>query len=168
MAPRPKSNPRQSMEGFRKTSPGDIFWDLLTFDRLMTGPVIHLIYWAGLALIVLGGFGTVGGAVGVAMREEGWMKLFLAIPVVVAGFLVLGAGALLWRSFCEFYVAIFRISDDLRFIRNSIAEGQAPLAPGVPPAEPAPVAEQASPDPVPPAGPAPSRGRIRPTTVSKL
>ena len=27
--------------------------------------------------------------------------------------------ALLWRALCEFYVAIFRISDDLRALRES-------------------------------------------------
>jgi hypothetical protein len=123
--PRPKSQPRPSIEGFRKTTPGDIFWDLLTFDRLMTGPVIHMIYWAGLALIVLGGFATIGGAVGVAWREENLLaKVGLALPFLIAGILSLGAGALVWRSFCEFYVAIFRISDDLRFIRGTIERGQ--------------------------------------------
>jgi len=135
MAPRQKS-PRPSIEGFRKASPGDIFWDLLTFDRLLTGPVIHLIYWAGLALIVLGGFGTIGAAVGVAMREEGIMKIALAIPVVVAGFLMLFAGTLLWRSFCEFYVALFRISDDLRAMRAAMERGQGgPVFPPPPSAE---------------------------------
>jgi hypothetical protein len=43
-----------------------LFWDLLTFDRLMTNTVIHLIYWAGLGVIALGAFGTIGAAVGVA------------------------------------------------------------------------------------------------------
>ena len=38
--------------------------------------------------------------------------------LVVAGLLVAGAMALLWRAFCEFYVAIFRISDDLRALRQ--------------------------------------------------
>jgi len=28
--------------------------DLLTLDRLMTGPLIHLIYWAGLGLLAIG------------------------------------------------------------------------------------------------------------------
>ena len=124
-SPRPKSPPRPSIEGFRKISPSDIFWDLLTFDRLLTGPVIHMIYWAGLALIVLGGFATIGGAVGLAWREENLLTKFaLAVPFVIAGFISLAAGALLWRSFCEFYVAIFRISDDLRFIRGTIERGQ--------------------------------------------
>ena len=96
---------------------GAVLWDLLTFERLMTGQVIHLIYWAGLALIALGAFGTIGAAVGVAIRDPFPFGLLLAIPVVVGGFLVMGALVLLWRSFCEFYVAIFKISEDLGVLR---------------------------------------------------
>ena len=44
----------------------------------------------------------------------------LAIPVVVGGLLVMAALLLLWRSFCEFYVAIFKISDDLAVLRESV------------------------------------------------
>ena len=62
--------PRQSVKTMRKTKLSELFWDLLTFDRLLTGPVIHLIYWAGLGLIVLGGFGVVGGAFGVAITRS--------------------------------------------------------------------------------------------------
>ena len=47
-----------------------LLWDLLTFDRLVTGPVIHLIYWAGLGVISLVAFSSVGAAVGVALRED--------------------------------------------------------------------------------------------------
>lgn len=97
-----------------------IVWDLLTFDRLVTGPVIHLIYWAGLGVISLVAFSSVGAAVGVALREESWLGKLLALPLAVAGLLVAGALVLLWRSFCEFYVAIFRISDDLRVLRTSV------------------------------------------------
>ncbi len=125
--------PRQSIKTMRKTSLSELFWDLLTFDRLLTGPVIHLIYWAGLALIVLGGFGVVGGAFGVAMREEGVFGWLLAIPVVIGGFLVLGAVVLLWRSFCELYVALFRIAEDLRAIRGASERGgSTPLNPTPP------------------------------------
>lgn len=98
----------------------NIVWDLLTFDRLVTGPVIHLIYWAGLGVISLVAFSSVGAAVGVALREESWLGKLLALPLAVAGLLVAGALVLLWRSFCEFYVAIFRISDDLRVLRTSV------------------------------------------------
>jgi hypothetical protein len=93
-------------------------WDLLTFDRLVTGPVIHLIYWAGLGVISLVAFSSVGAAVGVALRESSILGKLLALPVAVAGLLVAGALVLLWRAFCEFYVAIFRISDDLRALRH--------------------------------------------------
>lgn len=94
-------------------------WDLLTFDRLMTNQVIHLIYWAGLGVISLVAFGAIGAAVGVALREASLFGVLLAIPVLVAGLLVVGALVLLWRSFCELYVALFRLSDDLHAIRQA-------------------------------------------------
>ena len=79
--------------------------------------MIHLIYWAGLGVIVLMGFGVVGTAIGLALRDPSLTSALLAIPALVAGLLVAAALALLWRAICEFYVAIFRISDDLRALR---------------------------------------------------
>jgi len=104
-----------------------LLWDLLTFERLMTNQVIHLIYWAGLAIIALGAFGTIGAAVGVAIRDPFPFGLLLAIPVIVGGLLVMAALILLWRSFCEFYVAIFRISDDLIVLRADVEAERARL-----------------------------------------
>ena len=104
-----------------------MFWDLLTFERLMTNQVIHLIYWAGLGVIALIAFGIIGTAVGVALREELFMGILLALSVLVGGFLVVGALILLWRSFCELYVAIFRLSDDLHAMRQAVdAENSVP------------------------------------------
>ena len=97
-----------------------ILWDLLTFEHLMTNQVVHIIYWAGLALIALGAFGTMGAAVGLVIRDPTLFGLLLAVPVIVGGFLVMGALILLWRSFCEFYVAIFRISEDLALLREDL------------------------------------------------
>lgn len=104
---------------------GTVFWDLLTFERLMTNQVIHLIYWAGLGVIALVAFGMIGAAVGVALREESWLGVMLAVPVLVAGLLVVAAMVLLWRSFCELYVALFRLSDDLHAIRQATEADQA-------------------------------------------
>ena len=113
LMPSPKSS--------KARGPGEsLLWDLLTFDRLMTGPVVHLIYWAGLGVIALAAFSAIGASVGVALREDSWIGKLLALPVLVAGLLVCAAGVLLWRSFCEFYVAIFRISDDLRAMRQQV------------------------------------------------
>lgn len=119
--------PRPSLQAFKTTSPGELLWDLLTFDRLLTGPVIHIIYWAGLLVCVLVGFSVVGGAFGIALKEPGLMALALALPMLVGGLLVITAMALIWRAFCEFYVALFRISDDLRAIRAA-AEAGVPTA----------------------------------------
>jgi hypothetical protein len=109
----------------RSSLSATLFWDLLTFERLMTNQVIHLIYWAGLGVIALIAFGFIGTAVGVAMREELLMGLLLASGVLVGGLLVVSALILLWRSFCELYVALFRLSDDLHAIRQATdAEAQ--------------------------------------------
>jgi energy-converting hydrogenase Eha subunit E len=114
----------------RPQGPGSaILWDLLTFERLMTNQVIHVIYWAGLAIIALGAFGTIGAAVGVAIRDPFPFGLLLAIPVVIGGLIVMAALVLLWRSFCEFYVAIFRISDDLQALRADVEAERARLTP---------------------------------------
>lgn len=91
----------------------------------MTNQVIHLIYWAGLGVISLVAFGTIGAAVGVALREDSLIGKLLAIPVLMGGLLVVGAMILLWRSFCELYVALFRLSDDLHAIREATDAEQA-------------------------------------------
>jgi hypothetical protein len=109
-----------------------LLWDLLTFERLMTSQVIHLIYWAGLGLISIGAFGAIGAAVGVAIRDPFPFGILLAIPVIVGGLLVMAALVLLWRSFCEFYVAVFKISEDLTVLRADVEAERARL--GKPPA----------------------------------
>jgi len=93
--------------------------DVLTFDRLVTGPIVHVIYWCGLCLILLFGFAWVGGSVGLALRSMSLEILLVAIPAVVAGLLIMAALALLWRGMCEFYVAVFRIAEDLHALRLS-------------------------------------------------
>ena len=105
-----------------------VLWDLLTFEHLMTSQVIHVIYWAGLALIALGAFVTIAAAVGVAISDPLHYGIMLAIPVVVGGLLVMTALILLWRSFCEFYVAIFKISEDLAVLRSGL-ESERPAPP---------------------------------------
>ena len=121
-----------------KARGNSLFWDMLTFDRLVTGPVIHLIYWAGLGVVALFAFSVVGAAVGLALKEPGLQSLLLACPVLVAGLLVAAAMVLLWRAFCEFYVAIFRISEDLRALRQASDADHAVAVVTRPPAAPAP------------------------------
>jgi hypothetical protein len=99
--------------------------DVLTFERMLTGPVIHVVYWCGLGVIVVAAFGVVGASVGIAVREQSWETWLLAIPALVGGLLIVAAGGLVWRAFCEFYVVIFRIGDDLTALRRYAEEEQA-------------------------------------------
>jgi hypothetical protein len=116
---------------------GEVLRDILTFERLLTGPVIHLIYGAGLGVIVLGAFGSIGAAIGVALKEQEIVGKLLAIPLAVAGVLICFALVLLWRSFCEFYVAVFRIADDLKGLRIAAErEVGTPVNTGAPPQRP--------------------------------
>lgn len=108
---------RASRTQARQSTARNLFWDLLTFERLMTGPVLHLIYWAGLGLITLFGFTAVGVGVGVAVRSRSWEGALLALPTFVAGALVVSALVLLWRGACEFFLAIFQIAEDLHALR---------------------------------------------------
>jgi|KBSSwiStaDraftv2_1062776.scaffolds.fasta_scaffold03628_10 hypothetical protein len=101
---------------------GALIWDLLTFEKLMTNEVIHLIYWAGLGLIAIAVFGSIGAAVGVAIRDPFPLGILMAVPVAVIGLLVMAALLLIWRAMCEFYVAVFRISEDLRALREADKE----------------------------------------------
>jgi hypothetical protein len=99
-----------------------LVWDILTFERMQTGPVVHLIYWAGLGIVALFGFSALGAGVGFAIRgitARDWTSLLIGIPVVVGGLLIVAALALIWRGACEFYIAVFRIAEDLRALRRS-------------------------------------------------
>ena len=98
---------------------GQFFWDLLTFERLITGNLVHLVYWAGLGIIGIMAFGVLGASVGVAIREGGW-GILLAVGVLAIGMIGVFIAVLLWRAFCEFYVTIFKISDDLHVLRQDV------------------------------------------------
>jgi hypothetical protein len=121
----------------RQADTAGVLRSVLTFEKLMTGPVIHWIYWAGLGVILLGAFGAVGAAVGVALKEQEIVGKLLAFPLAVAGLLVCVILVLIWRSICEFYVAVFRIADDLQGLRAAAErEMGSPVNTGGPPQRP--------------------------------
>lgn len=124
------------MRAVRLNSPRarGFLWDMLTFEKLLTGPITHLIYWAGLAIVVIIGFGVVGGAIGLMIRDFSISGVALGIATFVVGILVTAALAMLWRGLCEFYLAVFQIAEDLRALRAS-SESQAPTIRRVPPGD---------------------------------
>jgi hypothetical protein len=126
-----------------RSRPGRV-WSILTFERLVTGPVIHLVYWAGLGVIIIAARRIrsaprpsarhshqrlcpahipafrAGARRSSATYASAPYALLLAIPVLVGGLLAVGAAGLVWRAMCEFYVAIFRIGDDLAALRQAV------------------------------------------------
>lgn len=100
----------------RSSSPGGAL-GLLTLERPITGPLIHLIYWAGLGLLAVGGMGAVGATVGIALSEGSIIGVLLSVVTLAVGLMVLLVLALIWRAVCEFFVAIFQISEDLHLLR---------------------------------------------------
>ena len=117
----------------RRASGSVTLKDLLVLDRLVTGPIVNLMYWAGLGGIALIGFAGIGATVGVAIREGpmGWLAAFSG---VIMGLLVMVVLLAIWRGFCEFYLVIFRISEDLRALREANdAEAARRPAGGFPP-----------------------------------
>ena len=92
--------------------------DILFLDRLITGPIVNLMYWAGLGIIVLLGFAGIGGTIGVAISGGDVMGWLLAIPALAVGLILMVILVAIWRGFCEFYLVVFRISEDLRALRQ--------------------------------------------------
>ena len=112
------------------------FTSILTFEHMITGPVIHLVYWAGLGVIVVAAAGVVGASFGVGLRaisERSWETLLVIVPGLIGGLLIVLAGGLIWRAFCEFYVVIFRIGDDLAALRRAAEEEQSRTTQLIPP-----------------------------------
>lgn len=102
--------------------------NLLSLDQLVTGKLVHLVYWTGLGLVLMVGFAFVGSSFGLAMRGGEWDAWLLAFGVLVAGLAIMCVLGLLWRAFCEFYIAIFRISEDLHALRLT-AQAEARVSP---------------------------------------
>ncbi len=103
---------------FGTTRPKEIWGDLLTFERLVTKPIVHIIYWVGLGLFAIAAFGVLGISVGTAIKEGMPWGILLALPFFIVGMLSILVGVLLWRGFCEFYMAVMSIADDLRTLRQ--------------------------------------------------
>jgi len=132
-------------QAFGTSRPKDVFLNLLTFERMVTRPIVHIVYWIGLGLLVIAAMAVAGTAVGEGIKEGppwGWI---LAAPILIVGWLMVLIGVLLWRSMCEFYLAVLSIAEDLRFLRQFQEKLPVAEAPESAPAQPAPQST-ASPD----------------------
>jgi len=76
--------------------------DLLSLNRMITPVFIHVIYWIGIAAVLLAGFGVIAGGGG-----------------ILKGLLAMVVGVIVVRVGCEVLIVLFRINDNLAAIRNS-------------------------------------------------
>jgi uncharacterized membrane protein (DUF485 family) len=161
-------------QAFGSTRPSDITRTLLTFDRLTARPIVHIVYWLGLGLFFIAAMGCVGIAVGSMIKDHTLWGILLSFGVLVVSLLMVMIGIMLWRAFCEFYMAVLSIADDLRVLRQYQEKLEPmparPQAAPQPQAQPAPTVQPAAsrPDPMrfevpssePPASVEPETGNI--------
>ncbi len=85
----------------------------LNFDKLIGPSLIKVIYFIGLALIALGVLVFM-----LASLAQIGNNALAAIGGFVLGPVFGVIYLILWRFLCELYMLFFRISDDLRDIKN--------------------------------------------------
>ena len=92
---------------------GDIVNRFMNFDKLIGASLIKIIYFVGLALIIIGTLISMLGALaGLGNNPLAALGGFIIAPLF--GVISL----LFWRFICELYILLFRMSDDLRDIKN--------------------------------------------------
>lgn len=85
----------------------------LSFDKLIGTKLIKILYFVGLIGIVLGGLGAIFAAFGAMRYSFGG-----GVGALLGALIATAAGLLFWRFICELYLLFFRMSDDLRDIKN--------------------------------------------------
>ena len=83
------------------------------FDQLIGTKLIKILYFLGLAGIVF--FGLVGIIAGFAAMGQGF---FAGIGAIIATLIGTAIAVVFWRFMCEIYLLFFRLSDDVRDIKN--------------------------------------------------
>ena len=85
----------------------------ISFDKLIGTKLIKILYFIGLAVILIAGVLAVFGAI--VSLGSGFLRGLGAIIMALFGTVL---GLVFWRFLCEIYLLFFRMSDDLRDIKN--------------------------------------------------
>ncbi len=97
--------------------PAGFNWgDFFSFRKMITPQFIQVIYIIGAALITFGGIGMMFNG----QRDSGYgSNPFSGFGV---GLIVIAAGNLFWRIWCEFIIVIFRVNQSLKSIDEKTKE----------------------------------------------
>ncbi len=85
----------------------------LSFDKLIGAKLIKVLYYLGLIGIVLAGIAGIFGALA-SMGHSFVAGLGATIGAIIGTALAI----VFWRFICELYMLFFRMSDDLRDMKN--------------------------------------------------
>ncbi|MEW6212472.1 MAG: DUF4282 domain-containing protein [Acidobacteriota bacterium] len=88
---------------------GSSFGDFLTFRKMITPIIIQIIFWIGVALVVILGFLTI--AAGASAFRDGGL-------VILIGLLYIVLGPIIVRVYCELIIVAFRMNESLSDIKN--------------------------------------------------
>ena len=96
----------------------------LSFDKLMGTTLIKVLYYIGLVGIALYAVVLLLSGLGVMVSQS-----FLGgISMIVAAILGGAISLLFWRFMCELYMLFFRISDDVRELKEMKGGSPSPAA----------------------------------------
>lgn len=77
--------------------------DALFFDSMLTPKIITLVYWLLLIAVLFGGLGTMFGGMG-----------GFGLGSLISGVVVIVAGAIGVRIWCELLIVLFKIHENIR------------------------------------------------------
>ena len=86
----------------------------LSFDKLIGTTLIKLMYYIG--LVGIGLYAVIAVLSGFGMMTQSFLG---GLGLILAALIGAVVGLLFWRFICEIYLLFFRISDDLRDIKNA-------------------------------------------------
>lgn len=92
-----------------------IFNRLLSFDELIGGQLLRILYYVGLVGIVIWALAVLVGSLAMAQYSPG-----AALLGLIGAFFILVLGTLFWRFTCELWMVIFKIHDRLGEIRDRL------------------------------------------------
>lgn len=87
------------------------FQDMTSFDKFLTPSLIKIVYWLGIAAIVIVSLITIFSA---------FSYMGGGIKQILGGLFMLVAGTIFWRVACEGIILSFRIYDRLTEIRDRL------------------------------------------------
>ncbi|MEZ5939246.1 MAG: DUF4282 domain-containing protein [Hyphomonadaceae bacterium] len=93
----------------------------LSFDKLIGSVLVKVIYWIGIIGIVLGvlSYFFMGFS---AMRYSFMMGLGMIVFAPIGGLI----GLIFWRFYCELFIILFKIANDLSELKSITRDRSAP------------------------------------------